>query len=156
MVCPSQLLSLADKGWKAGHSRTRLAGDQGSEIIEVAIVLPLYFMFIFGLTSFATVLFAYCNAIYAAKTAVRYAVLHGTATMAPYSQTVIQGIVAPFLWGAPTCGGCVTVAVSPITPPVALGTAVTVTVTLRYSTGLPYVNLSSLVVTAIGNGVMLH
>ena len=142
-------------GWLV-YLYQRCAGfeeDRGSELIEVALVLPLYFMLTFGLTSFAIVIFAYCNASFAAMAAVRYAVVHSTATMFPCSATDIQNVVTPFLWGAPTGG----VTITPIwTSTNTVGNPVSVTVTLTYTTGLPYAGLSGLVVKASSQGTIMH
>jgi Flp pilus assembly protein TadG len=153
MDCLSQAIPFHSKVWMSDHFRSRLTADQGSELIEVAIALPLYFMFIFGLTSFAIVLFAYCNATFAAKAAVRYAVVHSNATMAPCQATDIDNIVAPFLWGAPAGG----VTITPTwTTTNTVGQIVSVTVTLTYSTGLPYVGLKGLAATASAQGYIIH
>ncbi len=138
-------------GW-----REELGREVGSELIETAVVLPMYLMLVFGMISFAIVLFAYCNATFAAKAALRYAVVHSANSITPYTLTSVQGIVNPLLWGAPTCAGCVTVSVSPTSPSTTVGSAVSVNVTMTYSTGLPYVNLSGLVVTTTAKGVLLH
>ncbi len=119
-------------------------------------MLPVYFMLVFGFTSFAIFLFAYCNATFASKAALRYAVLHSNTSLAPYTQTAINNIVTPFLWGAPSCTGCVTIVVSPLPAPNAIGTNVSVTVTLTYSTGLPYTKLTGLVASASAQGVAIR
>ena len=113
-------------------------------------------MLVFGMISFAIVLFAYCNATFAAKAALRYVIVHSANSIAPYSQSSVQGIVNPLLWGAPTCSGCVTVSVSPTSPSTTVGSAVSVNVTMTYSTGLPYVNMSSMVLSTTAKGVLLH
>jgi Flp pilus assembly protein TadG len=130
-----------------------LSGEQGTELIEIAIVLPIYFALVFAITSFGIVMFAYCNASYAAKAAVRYAVVHSTATMNPCTATTIQSIVTPFLWGAPTGGVSIN---SSWTPSNTVGNTVTVTVTLTYSTGLPYVSLAGFVESASATGIILN
>src|SRR5579875_334860 len=81
----------------------RLAsGESGSNLIELALVLPVYFLLCFTLMSFSFVLFAYCNASYASKAAVRYAVVHGANSTTPCAASDLQAIVLPFLWGAPS------------------------------------------------------
>lgn len=127
--------------------------DGGAELIEIALVLPLYFAVVFGLTSFAIVVFAYCNATFASKAAVRYAVVHSTATMQPCQTADIQNIVYPFLWGVPTGGASISSSWSPANT---LGSLVTVKVTLTYSAGLPYVGLGGLKATAMANGYIVH
>ena len=130
-----------------------LRGEGGANLIEMAIVLPVYFLLVFTLISFAIVLFAYGNATFAGKSAVRYAVVHGALSVTPCSATDLQNIVTPYLWGAPPGGVTVT---SQWSPSNAVGSTVSVTVQLAYSTGLPYGYLNNLVVSTTAEGIILH
>jgi Flp pilus assembly protein TadG len=135
---------------KANRIRLHSRDEEGSELIEIALVLPIYFMLIFGFMGFAIVLFAYCNSTFAAKAAVRYAVVHSAATMYPCSATDIQNIVNPFLWGAPS-----SVLITPSwTSSNTVGQIVTVTVKLTY-TGLPYLG-TPISTTASSQGYIVH
>jgi Flp pilus assembly protein TadG len=130
-----------------------LREETGSELVETALVLPLYLMLIFGITSFAILFFAYCNATFASKAAVRYAVVHSSTSLVPCNAATLQSIVNPLLWGAPSGG----VVVTPIwNPSNTIGNVVSVTVRMTYATGLPYLNVSGLVVQVTSQGVILH
>ena len=129
------------------------AGEDGSELIEIALVLPVYFLLCFTLMSFSIVLFAYCNATFASTAAVRYAVVHGATSATPCAASDLQAIVTPFLWGAPSN--------TVVTPTWtqgnnAVGNWVSVTVSMTYSTGMPYGYLNNLHVTYTAQGVILH
>ncbi len=130
-----------------------LAAEDGSYLIEIAVVLPVYFLLSFTLMSFSIVLFAYCNATYASKAAVRYAVVHGATSTTPCAAADLQAIVAPFLWGAP--------ANTVVTPSWtqgsnAVGSSITVAVVMTYSTDMPYGFLNNLQVSTSAQGFILH
>ena len=132
----------------------RLGTDEsGSNLIEIALVLPVYFLLCFTLMSFSIVLFAYGNATYASKAAVRYAIVHGAASANPCVAADLQAIVTPFLWGAPTN---TVVTPSWVQGNNAVGNWVAVTVVMNYSTGMPYGYLSNLQVSTTAQGVILH
>jgi Flp pilus assembly protein TadG len=127
--------------------------ETGSDLVETALVLPLYLMLIFGITSFAILFFAYCNATYASRTAVRYAVVHSSTSLAPCNAATLQSIVNPLLWGAPSGGVVVT---SQWNPSNTIGNVVSVTVQMTYTHGLPYISPNGLVVQVTSQGVILH
>jgi Flp pilus assembly protein TadG len=129
-----------------------LSEETGSELVELAVVLPIYFLLVFGILGFAIVLFAYCNATYAARTAVRYAMVHSSTSLAPCTTTTLQNIVNPLLWGAPSGGTVVT----PANAGAPIGSVVSVTVKMTYTTGFPYTNLAGLVLNVTSQGVILH
>jgi Flp pilus assembly protein TadG len=131
----------------------KLREETGSELVENALVLPLYLMLIFGITSFAILFFAYGNATFASRTAVRYAVVHSSTSLAPCNAAILQNIVNPLLWGAPSGGVVVT---SLWNSSNTIGNVVSVTVQMTYTHGLPYINLSGLVVQVTSQGVILH
>ena len=130
-----------------------LSEEAGSNLVETALVLPLYLMLVFGITSFAILFFAYCNATYATRTAVRYAVVHSSTSLAPCNAAILQAIVNPLLWGAPSGGVVVTPA---WTSGNTIDNPVSVTVQMTYTTGLPYANLTGLVVKVTSQGTILH
>jgi Flp pilus assembly protein TadG len=132
--------------------------ESGSNLVETALVLPLYLMVLFVLTSFAIVFFALCNATYAAKAAVRYAVVHSTTsftlcTSTSCTTTAIQNLITPYLLGAPSGG----VTITPTwTPANTVGSTISITVKMLYPTGMPYGYLSNLVVTSTAQGTILY
>jgi Flp pilus assembly protein TadG len=127
--------------------------DSGSNLVETAIVLPMFFRLVFSIVSFALLFFAYCNATYAARTGVRYAVVHSSTSLAPCDAASVQGIVTSLLWGAPIGGVMVTPQWSAGNT---IGIVVSVTVQMTYTNGLPYLNLNGLVLRVASQGVILH
>ena len=54
-------------------------------MIEIALVLPLFFILIFGCVQFAMVFFVYSNTVYATQVAVRYACTHDNLVITPHT-----------------------------------------------------------------------
>ncbi len=129
------------------------SNESGSNLIELALVLPVYFLLCFTLISFSIVLFAYCNASYATKAALRYAVVHGANSTNPCAVSDLQAIVLPFLWGAPTS---TTVSASWPQGNNAVGSSVMVTVVMNYGASMPYGYLQNLQVSTTAQGVILR
>jgi Flp pilus assembly protein TadG len=71
--------------------------EHGGTLIEMAIVLPTFFLMLFGYFNFAVILFEYCTANYASLVAVRYAALHSNTSLNPATTTSIQAVVAQYL-----------------------------------------------------------
>jgi len=103
-------------------------------MLEMAVVLPTFFLFLFGIFNFAIVLFGYSNATYACRAGARYASLHSTSSLAPSSSAIVQGIVTPYLVAAPSGGVTVTTTWSPGNT---VGSTVTVFVKIVYPIGVP-------------------
>jgi Flp pilus assembly protein TadG len=73
-------------------------GENGGTLLEMALVLPAFFMLLFGLVNFAETMFEYTNATYACRTAAHYASLHSTTSSVPCNATCVQNIVTPILY----------------------------------------------------------
>jgi Flp pilus assembly protein TadG len=86
----------------------RLRSECGGTLLEMAVVLPTLFLLLFGLFSFATVLFGYSNATYASRTGARYASMHSTASLTPCNTACVTSMVTPMLYAAPSGGVTVT------------------------------------------------
>lgn len=86
--------------------------ERGSELVEFAIVAPIFFMLVFGSMGFATAMYTYHFTSYAAREATRYAIVRGstwtgtacaTATTMNCDATaadllkMVQGLVPPGL-----------------------------------------------------------
>jgi Flp pilus assembly protein TadG len=76
--------------------------EHGGTLIEMAIVLPTFFLMLFGYFNFAVVLFEYCNANYAARVGVRYAALHSNSSLNPATTTSIEAVIGANLWLPPS------------------------------------------------------
>jgi Flp pilus assembly protein TadG len=109
--------------------------EDGGKLIEMAVVLPTFFLLLFALFSFATVLFGYSNATYSCRVAVRYASLHSTTSSTPCNTTCVTNLVTPMLYAAPSGG--VTVATTYGSGNV-VGSTVTVFVKIAYTMQIPF------------------
>ena len=137
---------------REGWCTRQIADDDGSVLVETALVLPFYFLIIFGLISFAMIFFSYCSATYAAKAAVRYAAVHSATTLSPCTSSTIQTIVTANLWATPTGGATIT---SQWSPNNSIGSVVSVTIKLNYGANMPFVNLTNFVGTASSQGYVV-
>jgi len=127
--------------------------EQGSNLIEAALVLLLYFTLIVAMMNVGIVLFAYANTVYASRVAVRYAAVHSSASKSPCTANDIQNIIAPYLWGAPTGGVTIT---SNWSPSNAVGNTFSVTVALTFKMPLPFTNSANLQTSTTAQGYILY
>lgn len=70
-----------------------LREKEGSMAIETAIVLPTFFLLLFGIFEMSMLLTGYCNAAYAVRTAARYASVHSSTSLIPAQTTDVQAMV---------------------------------------------------------------
>jgi Flp pilus assembly protein TadG len=78
--------------------RTR---DSGQSLIEVALILPVFFLLIFGFIDFCLILFSMGNANFASRAALRYVSTHSSTSYFPETQQGLNNIVAPFMLNYP-------------------------------------------------------
>ena len=113
-----------------------LAGEEaGAAALEMAIVLPVFFLLLFGLISFSLMLVGYGSATYASRSAARYASLHSSTSLAPASGATIQSYVLPLLIATPTSGATVT---STYAPSNTVGGTINVSVSVTYPMLIPF------------------
>ena len=103
----------ASWGCYRGELVKLLEEDRGGAAIEMAVVLPVFFILLFGLFSFAIILFGYGNATYASRAGSRFASLHSATSLSPCTASSVQSFVMPFLWAAPSGGVTVATTWSP-------------------------------------------
>ena len=99
-----RLLSAASRALRA-HRRNpvvSLRDDSGQSLIELAVVLPLFFMMVIGFINFCMVMFGLCSISYACRQAARYASLHSSASQSPVTQSTIDAQVARFVLKYPS------------------------------------------------------
>ena len=146
--------------------RQFLEDEAGTYTLEMAFVMPLYLMLIFGFTSAALLLFVYCEATYACRTAVRFASVHSAAVPCNTSSTApcnANDIVNVLQSAMPTING----GTPNISPPTymnpdgtagsnAVGNIVSMNVQILYSAGLPYVRSSPITMTSSAQSYILH
>ncbi len=79
-------------------------GEQGSTVIETAVVLPTFLLLLFGFFEYSFGLTAYMNATYAARVGARYASLHSLSSGSPATQDQVKSVVLSqlFVPGAAT------------------------------------------------------
>jgi hypothetical protein len=129
------------------RTSVRLGGNQaGSTLIETALMLPLFFMLLFGVFKFAQISFGYNNASYAVHVAARYASLHSSTSVVPATSATVLKIITPYMYaiGAnqapPGCGNCFALGYSGTQNGNVIGNKVTVTIGMQYCIILPYYN----------------
>ncbi len=67
-------------------------------MVEMAVVLPVFFALLFGLFGFSVALFGTMNANYAVNTAARYASLNSSTSLFPATTQSIQAMVISNLY----------------------------------------------------------
>ena len=119
-------------------------GEQGNTLIELALVLPVFFTVLLGFIYFAMLMFQICNVTYASRVAMRYACLHSVATTQPTSTQDITGIVAPmiFLYPPNTSTTALTYSSGNV-----IGSTASVTVTLSFQMGIHFSTAASGAIT---------
>jgi len=72
--------------------------EEGSTLVETAIVLPTFFLMLFGFFNIMFVLFGYCDANYAANVAARYASLHSSTSANPATVASVKAVILANLY----------------------------------------------------------
>jgi len=137
----------------AATSEDRRANARGIAMLEIALVLPIYFLLVYGVFQISLVLFGYCNATNACRMAGRYAAVHGSGSTSACTSADLKTIALRYLWGAPAKGTTVTSTWSPDNNP---GSVVTVKITLVFPTAIPFSSLSSITVGTADQAVILQ
>jgi Flp pilus assembly protein TadG len=122
-------------------------------MIEMALILPAYFMLVFGMVQMCFVLFGYCNATYASRQATRYAAVHGAGSVYPCTSTDLQNIAKQYLWGAPSGHVTITSVWSPDNNP---GSTITVKISMVYPTVIPFAKLNQITVGTAAQAIVLQ
>lgn len=71
----------------------RTRREDGSTLVEVAIVLPTFFLLLFGFFNIMFVLFGFCDANYAANVGARYASLHSSTSANPATVASVKAVI---------------------------------------------------------------
>ena len=137
------------------HRRFRqvLDDQDGATLLELSLLLPVFFLLLFGFFSFAIVIFGYCNATYACTAAVRNASLHSTTSLAPVTSTSIQNYATSYLWAAPVSGTTIT---TTWTPSNLVGNTVKVSVSITYPVRIPFFTLTTLTVGSSSQRIIIE
>ena len=132
-------------------------GEGGNALIEMAVSLPVFFMFAFGLINFALVMFGVCNITYASRYATRYACLHSTTSYVPATNQTISSMVPQYVFRYPSNTYSTTVSYSGAggTGNV-VGNTVTVQINVTYNISLPFYSYNGLNISSIASGTIIQ
>jgi Flp pilus assembly protein TadG len=131
----------------------RRSGQRGSAMVEGALILALFILIVYGFVQIAFVLFGYNNLTYASRVAMRYAVIHGSTATYTCTSTDIQNMITPLLWGAPSSGTTVTTTWNPNNSP---GSTVSISVTVKYSSVIPFTSTKGFTIGTTAYGVVIQ
>jgi Flp pilus assembly protein TadG len=124
--------------------RRGLRDQGGGTLLEMAVVLPPFFLLLFGLFEFSIVLLGYCSAAFACREAARYASVRSSTSISPCTTASIQALAKTQIW-APAA----TITVNPTWPSGnTIGNTVKISVSVAYPVGLAVLSLSTVTVTA--------
>lgn len=112
-----------------------LTDERGGTLLEMAVVLPTFFLLLFGIFNFVIVLFGYSNATYAARAASRYASIHSTTSLVPCNIACISTYATQFLYAAPSGGVTITTTYGSANT---VGSTVKVFVRIAYTVVIPF------------------
>jgi Flp pilus assembly protein TadG len=134
-------------------SQRRRVAQNGSAMVEYALVISLFFMLVYGFVQFCLILFVYNNATYASRVAIRYAVVHGSTATYTCTASDISNIITPLLWGTPSGGATIVTTWSPNNTP---GSTVSIKVGVQYIPKLPFFPTKTFVVGTTAYGTILQ
>ena len=133
----------------------RFKTDQtGQGLIELALVLPVFLLLIFGFISFAMVMYGISNATFATRLLIRYACVHSSTSYKPISTTDATTVVAPYMNNFPSNTYSITPSWGTGGPTV--GSKATVTIAITYNISLPGLTLSPLTVHTSASGIVVQ
>ena len=133
----------------------RFETDQtGQGLVELALVLPVFLLLLFGFISFAMVMYGLSNATFATRLLVRYACVHSSTSYRPVSTVDATSLVAPYMNNFPSNTYSITPSWSTGGP--AVGSNATVTIAITYHIALPGLTLSPLTVHTSASGIVVQ
>ena len=128
--------------------------ERGSLLVETALLLPVFLVFVFGIITFAAMMFSYGNLCFATRAAARYACIHSSTSYSPATTTAINSVISPFWFSYPsntyttnvTYGGSGNV----------VGGTATVSVAVTYDLSMPFYSASGMTLTSTSSGVIIY
>lgn len=133
--------------------RRLLAEDAGTEILEIALSLPVLLMTTVGAVEVLLFMTSFVGATCGSRMAVRYAATHGASSLSPCNAASLTSMVQSYMVLVP--GGRVTVTPA-WTPSNLAGSTVTVQVSVTFPTGIPYARLSTMSAATTASGVIVQ
>jgi Flp pilus assembly protein TadG len=128
-------------------------GEEGSALLELALVMPVFLLVIFGILQSSFALFAYCNISYASRAAVRYASLHSSSSISPATSTSVRTIINPFVWCAPASDVSVMTTWSPSN---SVGSTVQVQVQINLPLAIPFSDIQGFTVHSVAQRLIVR
>jgi Flp pilus assembly protein TadG len=142
------------RAWR-NRSADRLRDDSGQSMVELGLVLPMFFAMAFGFINICMAMFGLCNLSFACQHAVRYACLHSSTSLSPASQSTIDTQVAPFIFKYPSNTHSDTLSYAG-SGNVVGGTA-TVAVSITYSLMvLPFAKIPAVTLSSSASGTIIQ
>ncbi len=127
--------------------------ENGSTLIEFALVIPIFLLVLFGAFYSFMGLFFYCNASYASRVGARYASLHSATAPVVATSSSVQTAITPLLW----TGALTTPTVNTVWQPSnSIGGTVTVTVTMSLPLPIPFTSIQSIPVSSAAQRAIVH
>ncbi len=137
-------------GWRPFKREAR--DQNGGTLLEMAVVLPPFFLLLFGLFEFSIVLLGYCSAAFACREGARYASVHSSTSISPCTTASIQALVKNQIW-APSA----TVTVSPTWPSGnTIGNPIKISVSVDYPVGLAVISVADVTVTGFAQRTIMR
>ena len=127
--------------------------EEGSALLELALVMPVFLLVIFGILQCTLALFAYCNISYASSAAARYASLHSSSSTAPATVASVRTVVEPFVWCAPANNVVVTTTWSPSS---SVGSTVQVQVQMSLPLAIPFSDTQGFAIQSVAKRLIVR
>lgn len=133
--------------------RRTLHQESGSGLLEFALVLPVFFLLVFGFIDFALVMANVCNATFATRSALRYTSLHSQTSYVPAKPDDVTNIVTPFLLPYPRSTSKTTLSYSKGNT---VGSLATIEVDLTYRLILPGLTMDAFTIRTQASGAVVQ
>ncbi|MEP7341699.1 MAG: TadE/TadG family type IV pilus assembly protein [Acidobacteriota bacterium] len=127
--------------------------QRGGTLVELALILPIFFLLIFGVLDFGRGIWAYNTLSYASREGVRYAIVRGSKSQTPASVSDIRQIVIAQTGGLDASKLTVTVTWLPNNSP---GSNVKVQAQYNFVSLVPLLNLGTIALTSSSNMVITN
>jgi Flp pilus assembly protein TadG len=141
------MVSHSSDGVGSRRSRARA----GQSAVEFALVAVVALTLIFGVIQAGLLIYAYSFVSYAARSAVRYAMVHGSSSASPATNASVQSYVQSLAIALNTASLTVTTTWSPNEDP---GSTVTVKVNYTYDSMLPFFSPSTITMSSTAQGLI--
>lgn len=132
----------------------RVRNDSGQSLVELALVLPTFFVLMIGFINFCIIMFGLCNLSFASRQADRYACLHSSTSLLPVTQPKIDALVAPYVFKYPS--NTYSDLLSYPTGTNIVGGTASVKITITYKIVLPFLTTSTIPLSFTASGTIVQ